>query len=90
VPPVKELARNLTYIYTSGTGTRVGDPLEVSALHNVFGDGRTKKKPLYIGSVKSNIGHLEAAAGMSPLTAGCDMDLTYNRYRWRYQDCTDA
>jgi acyl transferase domain-containing protein/NADPH:quinone reductase-like Zn-dependent oxidoreductase len=46
-------------------GTRVGDPIEVSALHEVFGEGRTKRKPLYIGSVKSNIGHLEAAAGIA-------------------------
>ena len=48
-----------------GTGTRVGDPIEVTALHNVFGEGRNKRKPLYIGSVKSNIGHLEAAAGIA-------------------------
>jgi acyl transferase domain-containing protein len=51
------------YVEAHGTGTKVGDPIEASALHQVFCKGR-KSKPLFIGSVKSNIGHLEGASGV--------------------------
>lgn len=53
------------YVEAHGTGTRAGDPLEVAALHAVFGDGRTPKDPLYLGSLKTNIGHLEGASGVA-------------------------
>ncbi|CZR56253.1 related to polyketide synthase [Phialocephala subalpina] len=52
------------YIEAHGTGTKVGDPIEAKALHEFFGKGRTSKQPLFVGSVKSNIGHLEGASGL--------------------------
>jgi acyl transferase domain-containing protein len=54
----------ITYVEAHGTGTPLGDPLEVLSLAEVFKE-REAAKPLFIGSVKSNIGHLESAAGMA-------------------------
>lgn len=56
--------RDTGYIEAHGTGTKVGDPIEATALHEVFGEGRSSKQPLFVGSVKSNIGHLEGASGV--------------------------
>ncbi|PSL44992.1 amino acid adenylation domain-containing protein [Chitinophaga niastensis] len=57
----------IQYIETHGTGTRLGDPVEVQALNNVYGSSRPASQPLMIGAVKTNIGHLEAAAGIAGL-----------------------
>jgi acyl transferase domain-containing protein len=47
-----------------GTGTKVGDPIEVAGIYEALGAGRGPKNPLFIGSVKSNVGHLEGASGI--------------------------
>jgi acyl transferase domain-containing protein len=56
------------FVEAHGPGTRVGDPIEISAIHKVFGsDTRTPEEPLLLGSVKANVGHLESASGFPSL-----------------------
>lgn len=56
---------SVNYIEAHGTGTSLGDPIEVEAINNVFSKITNKKNYCAIGSVKTNIGHLEAAAGIA-------------------------
>ncbi|MEP6491995.1 MAG: beta-ketoacyl synthase N-terminal-like domain-containing protein [bacterium] len=57
----------VSYVEAHGTGTVLGDPIEVESLAAVLGAGRSDGQPLLVGSVKTNIGHTEAAAGVAGL-----------------------
>ncbi|MGU7771057.1 SDR family NAD(P)-dependent oxidoreductase [Burkholderia sp. MR1-5-21] len=59
--------QSLAYLEAHGTGTAVGDPIEARALIDAVAGGRPADDPLLIGSVKTNIGHLETASGMAGL-----------------------
>ncbi|GAA1970830.1 type I polyketide synthase [Kitasatospora viridis] len=56
---------SITYVEAHGTGTRVGDPIEVAGLNHAFADGEPREQPCLLGSVKGNIGHTDAAAGIA-------------------------
>ncbi|KAJ8112206.1 hypothetical protein ONZ43_g5443 [Nemania bipapillata] len=55
------------YVETHGTGTQIGDVTEATALGRVFRGSRSTKEPLYIGSIKANIGHLEGGSGLASI-----------------------
>jgi 3-oxoacyl-(acyl-carrier-protein) synthase/surfactin synthase thioesterase subunit/acyl carrier protein len=57
--------QDISYVECHGTGTFLGDPIEIQALGSVVGKKRESEKPCWIGSVKTNIGHLEPAAGIA-------------------------
>ncbi len=57
----------IDYVECHGTGTPLGDRVELQALGNVFSEGRTTEQPVLVGSVKTQIGHAEAAAGVAGL-----------------------
>ncbi|MFE9577514.1 SDR family NAD(P)-dependent oxidoreductase [Nocardia sp. NPDC006044] len=60
-------AGSIDFVEAHGSGTQLGDAIEIGALTEVFGAARTETRPLYVGAVKTNVGHLTGAAGMAGL-----------------------
>lgn len=59
--------KETSYFEAHGTGTAIGDPIEAEGISQAFTQHRTPRNPLYVGSVKANIGHLEPSAGIAGL-----------------------
>src|SRR5262249_51937459 len=59
--------RDIAYVEAHGTGTPLGDPIEARALAAVFAAHKSDADPLLVGSLKTNVGHLESAAGVAAL-----------------------
>lgn len=57
--------RETEFVEAHGTGTQAGDPIETSALSRALGLGRAPERPLRIGSIKTNVGHLEGSSGVA-------------------------
>ncbi|MFF0854600.1 SDR family NAD(P)-dependent oxidoreductase [Streptomyces sp. NPDC003280] len=55
---------DISYVEAHGTGTPLGDPIEFGAIGDVFVDSHTKDRPVLVGSVKTNLGHMEPASGI--------------------------
>ena len=58
-------SEDISYIEAHGTGTPLGDPIEVHAINQVYGVHHNPENPLYLGTVKTNIGHLESSSGIA-------------------------
>ena len=61
------LPSQVDYVEAHGTGTPVGDPLELQAIAAAYGDRSQSEEPLFVGSVKTNFGHLESASGIAAM-----------------------
>jgi amino acid adenylation domain-containing protein len=65
------LPEEICYVETHGTGTQLGDPIEIAGLKKAFGDSSDKKYYCGLGSVKSNIGHTDVASGVASFIKTC-------------------